>query len=147
MIPHRNVAVMFDPRLLESSHVLTNLALCQARLQADARWPWIVLIPRRPALREIEDLTQADQMQLTAEIVAAGRAVRAVAVALGRPAQKLNVGQLGNIVAQLHIHVIGRRADDLAWPGPVWGFGAPVAYEQPTLELAIESARGALKLV
>lgn len=135
---------MFDPRLLDSSIHLTDLALCQARLQADARWPWIVLIPRLEGLREIEDLSAADQLQLTREIVLAGQAVRAVAAALGRPVEKLNVGQLGNIVAQLHVHVLGRRADDPAWPGPIWGFGTPAAYDPQTGDLAAETARRAL---
>jgi len=135
---------MFDPRLLDSSVHLTNLALCQARLQADARWPWIVLIPLRAELREIEDLTHSERTQLTSEIVVSGQAVRAVATALGRPVEKLNVGQLGNVVVQLHVHVLGRRADDPAWPGPVWGFGAPVAYEAQALDLAVESARSVL---
>ena len=134
----------FDPRLLDSSVHLTNLALCQARLQADARWPWIVLIPLRAELREIEDLTHSERTQLTSEIVVSGQAVRAVATALGRPVEKLNVGQLGNVVAQLHVHVLGRRADDPAWPGPVWGCGAPAAYEAQALDLAVESARSVL---
>jgi diadenosine tetraphosphate (Ap4A) HIT family hydrolase len=135
---------MFDPRLLDSSIHIADLALCQARLQADARWPWIVLIPRRIGLREIEDLDATDQGCLTTEIVLAGRAVRAVALALERPVEKLNVGQLGNIVAQLHVHVLGRRADDPAWPGPVWGVGAPIAYSPLALSLAAETAKHAL---
>jgi diadenosine tetraphosphate (Ap4A) HIT family hydrolase len=134
----------FDSRLLASSTPLADLDLCQARLQADARWPWIVLIPRRPDMREIEDLEAPDRLQLTREIVVAGQAVRAVAEALGRPVEKLNVGQLGNIVAQLHVHVLGRRADDPAWPGPVWGFGAPTAYVGHALDLAVDAARRAL---
>lgn len=135
------LAVTFDPRLIDSSIHLADLPLCQARLQADARWPWIVLIPRRPALRELEDLNLADRMQLTAEIIVAGQAVRAVALDLGKPLEKLNVGQLGNVVPQLHVHVIGRRADDPAWPGPVWGFGTPTAYAPQLLVRAERTAR------
>ena len=135
---------VIDPRLADGSTYLADLALCQARLQADSRWPWIVLIPRRPALREIEDLAVGDRVRLTAEIVVAGRAVRAIALALGRPVEKLNIGQLGNVVPQLHVHVLGRRADDPAWPGPVWGFGAAVAYTPQALSRAEETARRVL---
>jgi diadenosine tetraphosphate (Ap4A) HIT family hydrolase len=117
-----------DPRLETSSIFLVDLALCQARLQADVRWPWIVLIPRRAGLRELEDLGPQDLEGLTREILSAGRAARALGGAAGRPVEKLNVGALGNVVAQLHVHVVGRRTDDPAWPGPVWGFGAPVDY-------------------
>ncbi len=133
-----------DLRLLERSLHLTDLGLCQARLQADARWPWIVLIPRRRALREIEDLDSQDLTLLTADIVAASRAVRAIGQVMGRPVEKLNVGQLGNIVAQLHVHVVGRRSDDAAWPGPVWGFGAATAYAPDALADVVKAAVGAL---
>jgi diadenosine tetraphosphate (Ap4A) HIT family hydrolase len=72
--------------------------------------------------------------------------VRAVAEALGRPAGKLNVGQLGNVTPQLHVHVIARRPDDAAWPAPVWGFGTAEAYAPAALEAALTAARGALGL-
>ena len=71
----------------------------------------------------------------------AGLAARAVAEALGRPSPKLNVGQLGNITAQLHVHVIARRPQDPAWPAPVWGFGTAEAYAPETLEIALAAAR------
>jgi diadenosine tetraphosphate (Ap4A) HIT family hydrolase len=133
--------IFVDSRLNDTSIHLAELGLCQARLQADARWPWIVLIPRRPGLREIEDLEISDRVRLTAEIILAGQAVRAIAQTLGRPVEKLNVGQLGNVVPQLHVHVLGRRADDPAWPGPVWGFGTPIAYAPQAQSLAEETAR------
>jgi diadenosine tetraphosphate (Ap4A) HIT family hydrolase len=135
-----------DPRLEISSIFLTDLALCQARLQADARWPWIVLIPRREGLRELEDLTAHDLETLTREILLAGRAVRAMGGAADRKIDKLNVGALGNVVAQLHIHVVGRRSDDPAWPGPVWGFGAPVDYALEKLEAMSALARATLQI-
>jgi len=117
-----------DPRLEASSILLADLTLCQARLQADGRWPWIVLIPRRERLRELDELAAQELEELMREILIAGRAVRAIGEAAGRPVEKLNIGALGNVVAQLHIHVVGRRSDDPAWPGPVWGFGDPVDY-------------------
>ena len=128
------------PDFLRTSQALVSLGLCDARLQADARWPWIVLIPRRVGARELEHLTAANRAQLMEEIVLAGAAVRAIGSALGRPVEKLNTGLLGNVTPQLHAHVVGRRADDAAWPGPVWGFGEAQAYEAADLEHAHEAA-------
>ena len=135
-----------DPAFEGGSAPLADLELCAVRLQLDARYPWLVLIPRVAAAREIEDLAPANQSRLMAEIVFAGRAVRAMGEALGRPVGKLNVGALGNITPQLHVHVVGRRDDDAAWPGPVWGFGAAVAYSPDVLpgvrEAALYGLRG-----
>jgi diadenosine tetraphosphate (Ap4A) HIT family hydrolase len=135
-----------DPAFPATSELLGELALSQARLQADARYAWIVLIPRVEGARELEDLTPDQRVRLTDEIVAAGAAVRAASEALGRPVAKLNVGQLGNVTPQLHVHVVGRRPDDPAWPGPVWGHGAAAAYEPAALARAIEAARASLQL-
>ena len=132
------------PAFAATSEALVSLPLCEARLQADARFPWIVLIPRLDGAVEIEDLTVEEAAMLTAEIVLAGAAVRAIGAALGRPVEKLNVGQLGNITRQLHVHVVGRRADDPCWPGPVWGQGAAEAYEAARWAVAMEAARAAL---
>lgn len=134
-----------DPAFEATSTFLADLPLCQARLQSDARYAWIVLIPRLAGLREIEDLSSADRARLMDEILAAGRAVRAAGEALGRPVEKLNVGALGNVTAQLHVHVVGRRADDAAWPGPVWGFGAAEPYAQGDLASARASALATLR--
>ena len=123
-----------------TSTPLRDLKLCAARLQNDARWPWIVLIPRKSGVLELEHLSKADREQLTEEIVLAGAAVRAIGAALGRPIEKLNVGQLGNVTPQLHVHVVGRRTDDAAWPGPVWGLGEAVPYKPAALAAAIEAS-------
>src|SRR5262249_33245806 len=101
---------------------------------------WIILIPRREAMVEIEDLGPGDRAQLLEEILQAGRAVRALGEALKRPVAKLNVGQLGNITRQLHVHVVGRREGDAAWPGPVWGVPGAVAYDEAELETARAAA-------
>ena len=126
--------------IASTTEPLISLRLCEARLQADARWPWIVLIPRRPGARELEHLNAADRALLMEEIIVAGSAVRAMGSALGRPVEKLNLGALGNITPQLHAHVVGRRADDPAWPGPVWGVGVAVAYAPVALERARAAA-------
>lgn len=135
-----------DPAFLSTSEALGALGLCHARLQADARWPWLVLIPARPRARELEDLSPDDRAALMAEIVLAGAAARAIGEALARPVAKLNVGQLGNVTPQLHVHIVGRRPDDPAWPGPVWGAGAAQPYGPEALARAMSAARQALGL-
>lgn len=105
-------------RLEADSVFVGRLSLCEARLQNDRRYPWLVLIPRRPGLREIFELPPADRAALIEEIAQAGAALQA----LYAP-DKINVGALGNLVPQLHVHVVARRRDDAAWPGPVWGVG------------------------
>ena len=135
---------VLHPAFLASSEPLADLKLCQARLQLDVRWPWIVLIPRKVGARELEHLSHHSRGQLMDEIVLAGAAVRAVGAAIGRPVDKLNVGQLGNITPQLHLHVVGRRADDPAWPGPAWGHGEPAAYAPEILARALQAAEPVL---
>jgi diadenosine tetraphosphate (Ap4A) HIT family hydrolase len=130
--------------ILSASEPLVSLGLCEARLQADARWPWLVLVPRRAGAMEIEHLSLADRAALMEEVVLAGAAVRAIGSAIGRPVEKLNVGALGNVAPQLHLHVVGRRADDAAWPGPVWGFGRALAYDPLALARTREAAMGVL---
>jgi diadenosine tetraphosphate (Ap4A) HIT family hydrolase len=131
-----------DPAFLATSAALGELALCHARLQNDARYPWIVLIPRIAGAVELEDLKGSDQTALMGEVLAAGRAVRA----LGAPVDKLNVGALGNITRQLHVHVLGRTVSDPAWPGPVWGHSPAVAYDDDALARTLAAARQALGL-
>ena len=120
---------LLDPAFVATSHAVGDLPLCHVRLQDDARYPWLVLIPRLPGLSEIEQLSAADRARLIEESVAAGQAVRALGGLLGHAVEKLNFGALGNVTSQLHMHVVGRRAGDPAWPGPVWGHSAAEAYE------------------
>ena len=129
-----------------TSHAVGELALCHVRLQDDARYPWLVLIPHAPAAREIEDLHPLNRARLADEIVLAGQAVRAIGKALGLGVDKLNVGALGNVTPQLHVHVVGRREGDAAWPGPVWGQGEAVRLSPAQLEGAIAAAKAALGL-
>jgi len=133
-----------DPAFVATSHKVADLPLCEVRLQDDARYPWLVLIPRQPGLREIEELDVGHRIQLMEEIVLAGSAVRAVGAIVGLAVDKLNVGALGNVTAQLHVHIVGRRADDPAWPGPVWGHSPAAAYSTEGLAAPIAAARSAL---
>ncbi|HEY5289646.1 MAG TPA: HIT domain-containing protein [Caulobacteraceae bacterium] len=133
------------PAFERASAPLTALPLSEARLHLDARFPWIVLVPRIPGATALEDLTTEDHGRLMAEILVAGRAVRAMGAAADRPVARLNVGVLGNITPQLHVHVIGRRSDDPAWPGPAWGHGAATPYTRGALATAIAAALAALR--
>ena len=130
-----------DPAFDAGSVIACDWPLCQVRLQDDARFPWLILIPRRAGLHEIEDLTSVERAALMDEIVRAGEMIRSLGQAGGRPVQKLNVAALGNVTAQLHVHVIGRRHDDGQWPDPVWGRGTAVPYGANGLQTAISRIR------
>ena len=135
-----------DPRLEASSILLAELELCQARLADDARWPWVVLIPRVEGASEIEDLAADERALLMEEVVLAGAAVRAAGAAAGLTVDKLNVGALGLVVGQLHVHVVGRRRQgDPAGEGPVWGWYTPEPYAPDLRERMAAAARAALR--
>ncbi len=128
-----------DNRLARDAFVIGDLPLCRVLLMNDARWPWLILVPRREGLVELTDLERADQTQLMEE---AGRASRFLKNHM--PADKINVGALGNIVRQLHLHVVARVVGDPAWPGPVWGHGAATPYDDGAARALIEAARRGL---
>jgi diadenosine tetraphosphate (Ap4A) HIT family hydrolase len=121
-----------DPAFEAGSVFVCDWPLCQVRLQDDARFPWLILIPRKPGLKEIEDLSPADRHVLMEEMVRAGLLVRSVGAERGRPVEKLNIAALGNVTAQLHVHVVGRRSDDALWPDPVWGRGGSTPWPADT---------------
>ena len=134
-----------DERIAAASLAVADLELCHVRLQDDARWPWLVLVPRAPALAELEDLAPADRARLAEEVVRAGAAVRAVGAAVGLAVHKLNVGALGNVVPQLHVHVVGRRREgDPAATSPVWGCGLATSWPAGRREAVLAAARAAL---
>jgi diadenosine tetraphosphate (Ap4A) HIT family hydrolase len=128
-----------DPRLHADTRHLTSLPLCDVLLMNDSRFPWLVLVPRRAGMVEICDLSTDEQAVLWQEVKLASRVLRTIA-----PFDKLNLGALGNIVRQLHLHVVGRRDGDAAWPGPVWGFGRAEPYAPEALETLIAQIRSAL---
>jgi len=133
------------PAIQRTSAPLATLPLSDARVQLDARFPWIVLVPRVVGASGVEDLSPEDQARLLTEILAAGQAVRAIGHAAGVPVERLNLGVLGNITPQLHVHIVGRRSDDAAWPGPVWGHGEAEPYAEQALAAALAAAKEALK--
>lgn len=134
-----------DKAFLNTSEAVASLQLCDVRLQLDARWPWLVLIPRRHGAREVEHLAPPDRMRLWEEAALAGAAVRAVGAALGRPVETINAAKIGNVTSQLHLHVTGRRRDDPLWPKPVWGTEGATAYDDAALRIALEAAQAALR--
>ncbi|WVT73365.1 HIT family protein [Sinorhizobium chiapasense] len=114
-----------DDRLERDGIPIASIGLCQMRLMNDRRWPWLVLIPQREGISEIFDLTPLDQTMLTFETTMAANALKKVT-----GAEKINIGALGNIVRQLHVHIIARSDGDPNWPGPVWGFGKSEPWDE-----------------
>jgi len=110
-----------DPRLLAHSVAVAAWPLCDVRLMDDARFPWLVLIPRVAGASELDDVAAADRPALMAETIRAGEIVRRLGEAMDLAVDKVNSAALGNVTPQLHVHVVGRRRDDPLWPDPVWG--------------------------
>ena len=125
-----------DPRLAADTRAVISLPLCDVRLMHDARYAWLLLVPRRADVAEVIDLDSEDQARLWREVASAANALRATA-----PCDKLNIGALGNIVRQLHVHVVARRVGDAAWPGPVWGYGEAVPYTDEGAGTLVEALR------
>ena len=131
-----NDAFALDPRLAADTIPVKSLPLCDVLLMNDARYPWLILVPRRASLIEITDLDVDEQATLWLEANRATSALRAVA-----PCDKLNLGALGNIVRQLHVHLVARCEGDAAWPSPVWGHGHAVTYDAQALATLVDALR------
>jgi diadenosine tetraphosphate (Ap4A) HIT family hydrolase len=124
-----------DQRLAADTIPIGDLALSSVLLMDDARFPWFILVPRRSGASELTDLSDEEAAQLMSEIRIATR----VMLELAKP-DKVNVGALGNVVAQLHVHVVGRFRSDPAWPGPVWGHGSRTPYPAHAATALVERA-------
>jgi diadenosine tetraphosphate (Ap4A) HIT family hydrolase len=125
-----------DPVLERDTEALGDLPLCRVLLSNDANYSWLLLVPRRHRAVEIIDLDAAGQTQLMSEIADASRALKAVT-----GCDKINVAAIGNVVSQLHVHVIARRRGDAAWPKPVWNAVQALAYEPAVREKLLASLR------
>lgn len=132
------MAFTLDDRLARDTLAVIDLPLCSVRLMRDANYAWLVLVPRREVI-EIVDLAASDQQQLTSEIATVSAVLRAMV-----PCDKLNVAALGNVVPQLHVHVIARRTTDPAWPRPVWGAVPATAYGEGEAEALARRLAAAL---
>lgn len=129
-----------DTRLAADSVLIADGPLSQIRLMNDDRFPWVVLVPRVPGASEWIDLDGNQQRLLLAEINQISRHLKQ------KPnVTKLNIGALGNIVPQLHIHLVGRHEGDAAWPGPVWGSGPAQRFDPGVLAERVEIWRQRLR--
>ena len=136
IISSHSPAWTLHPQLEQDTVTIADLALSRLLLSRDANYPWLLLVPRRPGATEIIDLDGAEQAQLMIEIDTVSRALKAVTAC-----DKLNVAAIGNVVPQLHVHVVARRRGDPAWPKPVWGAAPARAYDPAERERFIAALR------
>jgi diadenosine tetraphosphate (Ap4A) HIT family hydrolase len=127
---------VLDERLAADTLVIGDGPLSRILLINDSRFPWAVLVPRRMGLADWVDLSAGEVTLLDGEIRTVTAALRAL-----RPFHKLNVASLGNMVRQLHVHVVAREEGDAAWPRPVWGVGAAVAYREDVAAKVVAKLR------
>jgi len=137
------MAFVLHPRLMADTAVIIDWSLSRVLLMNDKRFPWIVLVPRRPNVVEVFDLDAASRTLLTNEIARAAERLKDWARTRGG-ADKINVGMIGNMVPQLHIHVVSRRKGDAVWPGAVWGAGQAEHYGAAELLHVVSELRDAL---
>lgn len=128
------------PQLEQVTVFVAQLSLCEVRLMNDANYPWLLLVPMRDGIREIHRLSQDSQQTLMQEITYVSERFEALT-----NAEKMNVAALGNMVPQLHVHIIARFAHDGAWPGPVWGVQPVRPYEKSRLNAFVDDIKAALK--
>ena len=128
-----------DERLAADASIVGDMTLTRVLLVNDARWPWLILAPRRDGVVELTDLDAADRTQLIEEVASAAGFLKA-----HTGAHKINIGTLGNVVRQFHLHVVARTVGDPGWPGPVWGFGAAVPRDKVETRTLVEAARAGL---
>lgn len=126
-------------RLAADTWTVKDLPLCRVLLMNDSRYPWTILVPRREGLRDFHEVARADKAAFQAEIDHVSEVLKDLT-----GAHKLNVAALGNMVPQLHVHVIARFEGDAAWPKPVWGLGEAVAYRPQEADLLMEKLRKGL---
>ena len=128
-----------DRKFLKTSHHLIDLKLCTIRLNDNSKFPWIILIPKKNKITDISDLNSKDQTLLMKEIVYASKVMKKLF-----KTSKLNVEKIGNIVPQLHIHIIARSKNDSSWPLSVWVVKGK-RYSKTALKVILDKLRKALK--
>lgn len=129
------------PQLERDTVPVGDLALSRVLLMKDANYPWLILVPQRAGIVEIIDLAGDERTQLMQEIAQASAALKALT-----ECEKLNVAAIGNIVPQLHVHIVARRHSDPAWPKPVWGAAPAIAYEPGVRDGFVAALRARLGL-
>jgi len=131
---------VLDSRIEKDSVHIIDLELCQVRLQNDQRYPWLVLLPKVADLTEVHELSEQQQNQLMKE---SSRLAQVLKTVTG--SKKINVANLGNVVAQLHWHIVARFESDDTWPGPIWGIGKAKPYSQAQMMEFIETIKAELE--
>ena len=130
---------VLDSRLQADTVLIGDFSLCQLLLSNDSNYPWFVLVPKRPDISEIFELTLEDQLQLWQETTVLAAILNKLFAA-----DKMNVAALGNVVSQLHMHVIARRHSDPAWPAPVWGKHPAQPYTAQQVSTIVQQLRSEL---
>jgi len=123
-------------QLTQDTIDIGDLPLCRVLVIKDANYPWLLLVPRRDKAVEIIDLAEVEQAQLMTEVARVARALKDIT-----KCDKLNIAALGNVVPQLHVHVIARRKNDAAWPRPVWGAVPPLSHDAEEVQNFISALR------
>ncbi|MCG6114347.1 MAG: HIT family protein [Mesorhizobium sp.] len=136
MAPGNQAGFSLDARIAGDSRPVVTLGLCELRVQDDARWPWLVLVPQRAGITEMHDLTPLDQAMLTFEIALVAKALKQTS-----SCHKINIAALGNVVPQLHVHIVARNPGDAGWPGPVFGLGTREPWEPAALDAFVETLK------
>ena len=126
-------------KFLKSSHYIVDLKLCSVRLNDNSKFPWLILIPKRKNVTDISDLNSKDQILLMKEIVFVSKLMKKLF-----KTSKLNIEKIGNIVPQLHIHIISRKKTDSSWPLSVWVVKGK-KYSAKTLKEVLNKIRSAFK--
>lgn len=129
------------PRLAADCEILGELSLARVLLMKDANYPWVILVPKINDIRELHELSEKDQQQLIAESSFVSARMQDIF-----QADKMNVAALGNMVPQLHVHIIARFENDPAWPNPIWGAVSPLAYSPEALSEQVKRLQKALNI-
>ncbi|MBT6556906.1 MAG: HIT domain-containing protein [Gammaproteobacteria bacterium] len=127
-------------KLAADTFEVLSLEVSQLLLMNDARYPWLILVPQVSGMRDLHNLSTKQYQAVTQEIVQVSEVLESLA-----QAHKMNVGALGNMVPQLHIHIIARQTNDAAWPAPVWGVGEAQPYSQDAAKTLIQQIASKLR--
>lgn len=130
---------ILDTRLQEDTWLIGDFPLCRLLLSNDSNYPWFILVPRREGISELFQLDDADRQLMWAETTALAGVLKELFTA-----DKMNVATLGNVVSQLHMHVIARYASDAAWPGPVWGKHPAKPYNEADVQVIRDKLKAGL---
>lgn len=128
-----------DPKLSQDTYPILDWPFCRVLRMNDSQYPWLILVPRRAMVSEVMDLTDGEQSALWSEVTRAAQILRQAT-----NAHKMNIAALGNVVRQLHVHVIARFADDPAWPRPIWGIVPAKPFEKQAAAIEVQRWRAVL---